>query len=419
MIKVSVITPVYNMRNYIKNTIESVLNQTIKELEMVCIDDGSTDNSSEIVEKYVRKDERVRLLRITNQGAGKARNLGISIAQGEYVFFLDADDWLYDCNALENLYVAAKQNDMDVCGGRIAQCIDDTYKIFREHDIYGNEIFIDNSVIEFKDYQCSFYYWRYIYRRKMLINNGLTFPNYKRYQDPPFFLNVMAECSKFMTVSEIIYCYRCSHKRIKWTEDKVSDLFKGIRDSLAIARKMKWEQAYVTDFKKLCEEYIDLAIYARSYNVLKMAEEIIDSVDVEILKSKRIEYEDICPDLSKIKNEIGSVIQYEEFLLEKIKTSKQIILYGAGKIGNRMLDYINEYVNNQAVVFAISDGQDKNVSVNDVLVYYINELLEYKNNAEVIVTVSKKLQREIEQNLKKLGFKNIILLDIDKFSYFI
>lgn len=101
--KVSVIIPVYNVKKYLRQCLDSVLNQTLKEIEIICVDDGSTDNSLQILQEYAAKDKRITVLAQKNLYAGIARNAGLTVAKGEYVHFLDSDDWI-DVNTYENLY---------------------------------------------------------------------------------------------------------------------------------------------------------------------------------------------------------------------------------------------------------------------------------------------------------------------------
>lgn len=113
IIKVSVILPVYNVERYIKQCLDSILNQTLQDIEIICIDDGSTDNSYKILRDYSYKDSRVYVLRQKNMGAGVARNRGLEVAQGEYFSFLDSDDY-FRPTMLEEMYNKAKINDSDI-----------------------------------------------------------------------------------------------------------------------------------------------------------------------------------------------------------------------------------------------------------------------------------------------------------------
>ena len=102
--KISVIIPIYNSEKYLIECLNSVINQTLKNIEIICIDDGSTDNSSNILQIYNKFDRRFILLKQKNRGAGISRNKGIKISKGKFISFLDSDDMYYDDSALEFLY---------------------------------------------------------------------------------------------------------------------------------------------------------------------------------------------------------------------------------------------------------------------------------------------------------------------------
>lgn len=112
-IKVSVIIPVYNAEKYLRQCLDSVLDQTLRDIEVICVDDGSTDSSLAIIREYAAKDPRLRLLTQPNSGAGAARNLGIENANGKYIAFVDADDWV-ELNSLAPLYETASKLKVDV-----------------------------------------------------------------------------------------------------------------------------------------------------------------------------------------------------------------------------------------------------------------------------------------------------------------
>ena len=112
-IKVSVIMPVYNAGEYLSRAISDVLSQTLTELELICVDDGSTDNSPKIIKDFAAKDKRVKVIREKNAGPAVARNSGLKSAKGRYVIFLDADDF-YEKNLLMELYDTAERDNLDV-----------------------------------------------------------------------------------------------------------------------------------------------------------------------------------------------------------------------------------------------------------------------------------------------------------------
>lgn len=114
MVKVSVILPVYNVAPYLDETFESLLNQTLQEIEIIAVNDGSTDNSQDYINKYAALDSRIKSYYQNNQGLSGARNTGMKHCKGEFVYFMDADD-VIDINALELCYNYAKRNNADLC----------------------------------------------------------------------------------------------------------------------------------------------------------------------------------------------------------------------------------------------------------------------------------------------------------------
>ena len=112
-IKVSIIVPVYNVEKYLRQCLDSLINQTLQEIEIICVDDGSTDNSSNILSDYAQKDSRIIVHRQENQGLANARNAGLKLANGEYIGFLDSDDFV-DIDFFEKLYQAASSDNADI-----------------------------------------------------------------------------------------------------------------------------------------------------------------------------------------------------------------------------------------------------------------------------------------------------------------
>lgn len=234
-IKASVIIPVYNAEKYLQQCLDSVINQTLKDIEIICVDDGSTDKSADIILEYSRRDTRIISLRQNNLGAGVARNKGIQFAKGEYVAFIDSDDYYSDDYALEALFSAAKKNNARICGGSIS--------FLRRGKIVPAELggikyyFLEDGWIDYKEFQQDFYYQRFIYSREMLIDNGLLFPYYRRYQDPPFFVRAMLFARNFYAISTTVYVYREGSSVMQWTPQKVYDRLEGIYDELEQTRK--------------------------------------------------------------------------------------------------------------------------------------------------------------------------------------
>ena len=112
-IKVSVVMPVYNVQEYLSQCLDSIINQTYKNIEVICINDGSTDNSIYVLKEYAKLDDRIKIFSQENQGQGISRNKGIKYAKGEYILFVDPDDWI-EITAIEKIIMAFKKTNAKV-----------------------------------------------------------------------------------------------------------------------------------------------------------------------------------------------------------------------------------------------------------------------------------------------------------------
>ena len=155
--RLSVIIPIYNKAEYILGCLNSVVTQTVKDIEIICVDDGSTDGSAELVSEFQKADGRVRLIRQQNLGAGAARNAGIKVAQGEYIAFLDADDFYPSKDILTHIYAAAKANNADICGGSFCEVHGDE-RITSFDGVRAGNTFVQEGWVNFHNYQFDYAY---------------------------------------------------------------------------------------------------------------------------------------------------------------------------------------------------------------------------------------------------------------------
>lgn len=205
-IKVSVVVPVYNVERYLPVCLESLINQTLKNIEIICINDGTKDNSPAILEMYQKKDARIKIINQKNQGLSVSRNNGLQAAEGEYVAFVDSDDWI-DNDFLEKLYFAAKKYDSDVAAG-------DFYrqgKILKSKKLnIKTELFYTDTALKAKHTMVPRYnyVWNKLYRRAFLLNNNLFFPQGKFYEDMYWTIRVIKESNGLVTVPDTFYHYR-------------------------------------------------------------------------------------------------------------------------------------------------------------------------------------------------------------------
>ncbi len=165
-ISVSVIVPVYNTEQYLDECLSSLENQTLKDMEFIVIDDGSTDNSFKIMQKYAKKDNRFKIYTKQNEGVGKTRNMGLSLAKGQYIGFVDSDDYVSK-NYFEGLYNVAKKYDAEVSVASNVFYVRDGNKEKIERIIYkvGNKEYIEDFSFFISD---AGEQWDKIYKKSFL-----------------------------------------------------------------------------------------------------------------------------------------------------------------------------------------------------------------------------------------------------------
>ena len=213
-VKISVVMPIYNASDYLRPAIDGVLNQTLSDIELICVDDGSTDNSLSILKEYQQSDDRVRIVTENNAGPSIARNKGLLRARGKYVIFLDADDF-YDYTLLEKLYNLAEEQALD-----IAICKFDIYnnrKSKFEDNIKSDhgEIFDESSVVSKNDYpdvilSCTTgYVWNKLFRREFLVEKELTFdPDLRVFEDTHFVVTALSLAERVGKCSDRLIHHR-------------------------------------------------------------------------------------------------------------------------------------------------------------------------------------------------------------------
>ena len=214
-VKLSIVIPVYNVEKYLRECLDSILNQTFQDFEIICVDDGSTDKSLEILQEYKRKDDRFVILQQRHSGAGSARNNGIRLAEGKYIQFLDSDDY-FEPTLLEEMYNHAEKFDADltVCSSRK---VDDEENI-TETGSPNFPINIDKVPMEkvfnredFKDDIFSLFtpvVWNKLIKKSFLKENNLEFPPLTIYEDIAFMHSLVISAERIAAFNKELINYR-------------------------------------------------------------------------------------------------------------------------------------------------------------------------------------------------------------------
>lgn len=401
--KASIIIPVFNAEKYIEQCIESVQRQTLKELEMICVDDGSTDDSYKLLRNMAEDDNRIRIFRQENQGSGAARNHGIAAAQGKYIAFLDADDFYYDDNALELMVKACEENKIPVCGSNMISLQNDS---FADKELFkGFGVDEHGRMIDYRDYQNDYHYQAFIFNRSFLEDNNLSFPDYLRYQDPVFFLKTMSLAKQFWVIPEILYCYREGHQDQKVIAKKIKYTLMGMRDNLQVAVENDYEKLFCTTFDRI-EEYGAAIIVEISEEILLLLMEITKIVkDYKIQKTisfkKFLEPTEKLMDSHQLLRSIIEVKQsqysFKEYFEDKeIKTAA---VYGIGMFGKILL---KELIDANITVVCCIDQ-----SVRKFEGYHV--ITPYKDLPECdVLIISPMYSNEIKKHYLDVNITNVV-----------
>ena len=227
--KISVIIPVYNSSTYLRKCLDSVVNQTLKDIEIIVINDGSTDDSKNIIEEYTVKYKNIIFIDQENKGIGKTRNIGIKKATGEYITFVDSDDYIKE-NMLEEYYKYAKKHNFDLVIGSYIKKINNKEIIFENNKFKTGNVKTTPQILYLIEYGP----WAKLYKREMLINNNIYFDEKRKYEDMPFVSKALLKSKLIGQITEPYYYYIIHNNSETTTMDKrvfdILDILKEIKD---------------------------------------------------------------------------------------------------------------------------------------------------------------------------------------------
>ncbi len=257
MCKISIIAPVYNIEKYLDECFKSIQNQTLKDFEVLCIEDCSTDNSKSIIKKYVQIDNRFKLIENSyNKGVGASRNIGIENATGEYIFFIDPDDVILS-NCLDILYSTAKQKKSFItCCNVLMWWEDDSktkFKVrhkrrYRWNKLKDKNFEALNRVI-----------WNKLYRRSIFDNPDIRFIENVYHEDIDFYWKCFVNYPKAYVIRKKLYLYR---QRVNsfMSCSKPDDFFKNhafiLNNIFNYLNKTNKYSTYQNSFKKRVKQFI-------------------------------------------------------------------------------------------------------------------------------------------------------------------
>lgn len=426
---VSVIVPVYNASRYLDDCINNILNQSMKDIEIIFVNDGSTDNSLDILNEYAQKDTRIIVCSQENMSAGAARNKGLDMATGKYLSFLDVDD-IYEPDMLSKAYCRAEEVSADVIVYRSDRFDERTMDYTEMLWTIRNDNFIDLDVFSHADiedfYNCfASWAWDKLFRADFIKENGLYFQNQKCINDLCFVYCALAKAKRIGIVEELLI-----HKRhnnmgsitTHYSQSKHWDCF--YKALYAIKEQLiEWEL-----YEELKKDYVNYALKIVLYNLNKFKSitdfsELYTSLkvqwlsDLDILeKDKSFFYdESMYYKLVKIMDLDSKAYVEEEILkdgdgtflfpFELVEKNAKIVLYGAGNVGKAYYRQVMFTKYCKIVAWVDKNATNKSSMVSDVEV-----LADLEADYIVIAINNKKTVDEIKKELEiyPLNAKQII-----------
>lgn len=263
MALLSIIIPVYNVESYLDECLSSIHNQTYKNIEIICINDGSTDNSPIILQKWAKEDSRIKVINQKNKGLSGARNTGIKYASGKYITFVDSDDFIKN-NMYSLLIELAEKNELDAIG-----CGFEQYPsgILQSFSFKKNKVsnFFDllsyNTKLQSTNDLC--FCWRYLFKKKILDTHNILFnEDVKIGEDVIFNTQVLCCSNKVLFINDPLYYYRTNNQNSLMKSTKYNPNFE---TSISKAYQIKKSQIKLYELDKYTPYSVDLA----EYNILK------------------------------------------------------------------------------------------------------------------------------------------------------
>lgn len=299
MVKISVVIPIYNCEEYLEESIRSILNQTFKDIEIVCVDDGSTDNSLDILNKLASDDSRLKVFSQENQGSSFARNNALRKVSGDYVYFFDADDYLVE-DALEKVYANAIINDSDIVFFKYDQYRDNKFFKHLGLDIEEqfpnvdfNDFTFDCYDYRIRAFRGPFAPWFKLYKRDFLDRYSFEFPVNLNHNDVPFHVKTFLKASKISLVPEYLYHYRLDNPN-SISNTRLKN-FKDIFSIIQIVDDFLRDEGLFEEFKKEFGYFkinrITYEISGRPNEYFLIAKEQLSEIDLENeLLSKNVSF---------------------------------------------------------------------------------------------------------------------------------
>ena len=429
MKKVSIIVPVYNVENYLERCLESLVNQTLQDIEIIVINDGSKDNSQNIINEFHSKyPEKIRYFFIENSGAAQARNYALNSVEGEYIGFVDSDDYV-EPNMFEELYNKAVEEkaDISVCGyykATVDKCEEKgiyPYKCFNNNVFNEPSMFINNFP----------YLWNKIFKTELIKDNKIEFENYRIFEDLVFTYQAFLKANKIVHVEKPLYYYRILRDQSLTNEfsEKRFDIFEASDKLIEFFIKNNSFEYFEDELLFIILKHIYVVLEKEvKMKQLKLKNKFINK-SFKYLNSRFPywkEYNYYYKKYKKNKRKYTSKSYWRLLSLLSKKQRKKVkgilgkLKKCAKLLKSKDLGYVfkkemKKPINDKAIL--INSQHGKNISGN--MFYILKEVsknIDYKNY-KIYVAYNKKCKSDFIKKMNRYSINNATLLDVNTKKY--
>lgn len=469
--KLSIITPIYNTSEYLTQCLKSLRNQNMGEVEFICINDGSTDNSLEILKEYAVLDSRFVIIDKENEGFGRTLNLGLEVAKGEYIGFLESDDYA-EPDAYKRLYeravgLADSLLIPDIVKGNYRRLSSNNIKAVLPYEKFNYSVPFEPIDIP-EIFKVDICYWTGIYRRDFLINNNIRFHETPgaSYQDTSFYYLALMCAESMVLIPDEIVNYRTDNEASSVNDKRkvycIKDEFKYLETEMIKRRfgdrywyleaELKF-MAYCFNFERVMDYYkypfleCFRAEFQKLYDDGMIKEKLWGAGNYKnlmlLLNNPEEFYESSLPAIRYTITDKyhDRLFEYSKRgIIQGLKDESGIYIYGAGIVGKRWYRILKEHGIDNILGFIVTDkaamsartellsenresdclnvnatntsiANANNTNDEVIPIYQADELDAQEKERLVIIAVGKKFLTEIKKNLKYLGCKNVIVAD--------
>lgn len=425
MPKISIVVPVYNGEPYLDECISSICRQTLQDIEIICVNDGSNDNSLGILQKYAANDQRIKIIDKENTGYGHSMNLGLDMASGDYLAIVESDDWIPE-EMMQTLYEYAELNEVDFIKAdfyRFVHQADGTVRKIYNHlaaEKYYNRVFCPSD--EVSSFKFIMNIWSGIYRMDFIKKNEIRFNETPgaSFQDNGFWFQTFALAKRAYFLDKPLYMNR--------RDNPLSSV--NNKEKVYVAcHEYDYIHGWVLNRFGNNRRYLYLCAEGRIRNYLFTTERIADEFKPDFYKRFKADYDkmleagEVAPTTFSdswkkrvfpiVENPVKACeedIAYRNKYMRWIALYSDIIIYGAGKCARKAFERLCEIgQRNRVAYFVVSERGKNPAQISDVPVVEVSQLSDqFKKEAFVIPAVSDAVYDEVLTTIRKQGFEHYI-----------